>query len=71
MKEFETKSQFQVFAERNGISLVKMHTRFGTIEYFVEDRIHLDDIGLPSIVCQCGDIYEAVKVFRKLSDSQK
>jgi len=68
MKEFETKSQFQVFAERNGISLVKRHTRFRTIEYFVEGR---DASGLPSIVCQCGDIYEAVKVFRKLSDSQK
>ena len=51
--------------EYPALSMVKMHTRFGTIEYFVEDR---DASGLPSIVCQCGDIYEAVKVFRKLSE---
>jgi len=66
MKQYQISAE--IVAERNGISLVKVHTRFRTIEYFVEGR---DAIGLPSIVCQCGDIYEAVKAFRKLSDSQK
>lgn len=62
MKQYQISAE--IVAERNGIALGKRHTRFRTIEYFVEDRT-----GVPSIVYQYGDIYEAVKAFRKLSDS--
>jgi hypothetical protein len=66
-KETKMKQNVEVIvAERNGISLIKRHTGFRTIEYFVEDRT-----GLPSIVCRCGDIYEAVKVFRKLIEEEQ
>jgi hypothetical protein len=57
--------------ENNGIELVEMRTRFGGIEYFLENRNVLDEYGLPTVVAQTSDEDEAFDSFRKFAEGRE
>jgi hypothetical protein len=61
----------RLITERNGFELVEMQTRFGGIEYFLENRNVLDEYGLPTVVAQTSDEDEAFDSFRKFAEGRE